>query len=224
MTYAVKDWKKFQHFKDRKPPWIKLYRDILDDKQWHDLDPVAAKFLVMLWLIASEKDNGILPDSAELAFRLRMSVRDVDKTISKLSHWVVRTDITPISTEHPEDDAAIALTRSQEREGETETEEEREALAQFLPKLRTAIATKRPDLNANKTWISYCGYFPPERRNSTNWSNWFNREVAGQQTAASDPNSQASVEAIAKAKGLPKWDGMEQWPIYRARVLGGVAA
>jgi hypothetical protein len=32
MTYRVKDWTKFQHFKDRRPPWIKLYRDILDNR------------------------------------------------------------------------------------------------------------------------------------------------------------------------------------------------
>lgn len=224
MTFGVKGWEKFQHFKDRKPPWIKLYRDILDDKQWHDLEPVAAKFLVMLWLIASEEDGGMLPDSAELAFRLRMSVRDVDKTISKLSHWLVRTDITPISTRHQDDDAMKALARSQEREGELETEAEREALSQFSSKHRQAIKAKRPDLNANRTWIGYCGYFAPERRNDTNWANWFAREAKGQQQSASDPDSQASIEAIAKAKGMPKWDGMEQWPVYKARVTKGVVA
>ena len=38
MTYRIKGWVKFQHFKDRRPPWIKLYRDILEDPDWHDLD------------------------------------------------------------------------------------------------------------------------------------------------------------------------------------------
>ena len=71
----IKHWAKFQHFKDRKPPWIKLYRDILDDPDWHDLDGDTAKILVSMWLIASEDDEqqGGLPDIRRLAFRLRIT-------------------------------------------------------------------------------------------------------------------------------------------------------
>lgn len=135
-TYAVKGWAKFQHFKDRKPPWIKLYRDLLDDLQWHTLEPSAAKFLVMLWLIASESDTGSLPDTAELAFRLRMQERDVIKLISRLDHWLIRTDITPISTEHQKDSAVKGLARSQETETETEKEAERETEKEADARLR----------------------------------------------------------------------------------------
>lgn len=84
----IKNWSKFQHFKDRRPPWIKLYRDILDDLDWHELSGDDAKMLVMLWLIGSE-DEGRLPDSKTIAFRLRMSVKDVEKSISKLEHWLI---------------------------------------------------------------------------------------------------------------------------------------
>lgn len=83
----VKNWANFQHFKDRRPPWIKLYRDILDDVEWHELSGDEAKTLIMVWLIASE-NNGDIPDSKVLAFRLRMTVRQVDSCLSKLSHWV----------------------------------------------------------------------------------------------------------------------------------------
>src|ERR1043165_2263672 len=95
MTYAVKDWKKFQHFKDRRPPWIKLYRDILDDIEWHQLDAVAAKALVMIWLIASEHE-GKLPPAKELAFRLRMTEKQTKSIVSSLSHWLEQDDIKPI--------------------------------------------------------------------------------------------------------------------------------
>ncbi len=30
MNYRIKNWDKFQHFKNRRPPWIKLHREILD--------------------------------------------------------------------------------------------------------------------------------------------------------------------------------------------------
>ena len=92
----VKNWHKFQHFKDRRPPWIKLYRDILDDLEWHTLDDKAAKVLVMLWVIASEND-GDLPDTKTIAFRLRMDELAVINCCSKLSHWLILDDITAIS-------------------------------------------------------------------------------------------------------------------------------
>jgi hypothetical protein len=117
-SYRIKDWNKFQHFKDRKPPWVKLYRDILDDMEWHELDPQAAKALVMFWLIASETD-GCLPDTKKLAFRLRTTENDVKKVISQLSHWLEQVDIGVISSRYQDDPL--------ETETETETEEEREA-------------------------------------------------------------------------------------------------
>lgn len=123
----IKNWAKFQHFKDRRPPWIKLYRDILDDKEWHKLDPIAAKDLVSFWLIASEYD-GELPDIETLAFRMRRPESDVLSSVSGLSHWLDQADITLMSSRHHV--APVAdVSDHQERETERETEEEKEKKA-----------------------------------------------------------------------------------------------
>jgi hypothetical protein len=111
----IKNWSKFQHFKDRRPPWIKLYRDLLDDIDWHMLDPLASKVLVMCWLIASE-DDGNIPDIKTLAFRLRMTEKQTSECISKLSHWLDHDDISVISERYQDD--------LPETETETETETE----------------------------------------------------------------------------------------------------
>ena len=111
----IKNWSQFQHFKDRRPPWIKLYRDILDDIEWHELDARSAKVLVMIWLIASESD-GCLPDTKKLAFRLRMTEKDTEASLSKLSHWLEQEDISVISGVYRDD--------LPETETETETEGE----------------------------------------------------------------------------------------------------
>ena len=71
MPITPKNWEKFQHFKDRRPPWIKLYRDLLDDVSWHELAPDLAKTLVMIWLIASEGESGALPPVKQLAFSVK---------------------------------------------------------------------------------------------------------------------------------------------------------
>ena len=102
MALRIKNWKRFQHFSDRRPIWIKLYRDILDDMEWHELDPAAAKTLVMLWLIASE-DVGRLPCVKEVAFRLRTTDKQVESTITRLSHYLEQHDINLISGGYQDD-------------------------------------------------------------------------------------------------------------------------
>lgn len=113
----IKNWSNFQHFKDRRPPWIKLYREILDDIEWHQLDPLASKVLVMCWLLASEND-GVLPDMKTLAFRLRMSEKQTSDCISKLNHWLEQDDINLISSRYQDD----AL----EKETKKETKKDKE--------------------------------------------------------------------------------------------------
>lgn len=122
---SIKDWNQFQHFKDRQPKWIKLYRDILDDPDWHSLDGNDAKRLVMLWLIASE-DHGNLPDVRKLAFRLRMKENDVIQLLNRLSHWLYQDDINLISSRYQPD-----ITEERREREEREKEEEREEREKF---------------------------------------------------------------------------------------------
>lgn len=116
MKLRVKNFAKFQHFKDRSPPWIKLYRDILDDPDWHELDGETAKILMMLWLIASEDEgkDGNLPDSRKLCFRLRIKEPELQQAVIKLSHWVEQLDTGLISD-------CYQLDAPEKRREETET-------------------------------------------------------------------------------------------------------
>ena len=54
----IKDWKRFQHYKRRSPPWIRLYRDLVDNTEWRGLSDSAARLLVELWVLASELQPG----------------------------------------------------------------------------------------------------------------------------------------------------------------------
>ena len=117
MTLRIKNWGEFQHFKDRAPPWIKLYKKLLDDKNWHELDADAAKCLISLWLLASETE-GDLPSTQEIAFRLRLSEKSIKSYVSKLSHWLIQddiaviSDINLISSSNQNDNNTIPLARS----------------------------------------------------------------------------------------------------------------
>ena len=113
-----KNWAKFQHFKDRSPPWIKLYKDVLDDPDWHDLDPKAAKLLIGIWLIASEDEGrkGELPSVRKMAFRLRVTEDELNQALAQLGHWLEQDDISVISERYQVD----APETERETEGETE--------------------------------------------------------------------------------------------------------
>jgi hypothetical protein len=115
LALRVKNWEKFQHYKSGRgaPPWIKLYRDLLNDKDWFSLDPHAAKFLISLWILCAETD-GDIPDQETLSFRLRISVKDVKKYLSLCSHWVIDHASTLLANCHQD--------ATPETETETETE------------------------------------------------------------------------------------------------------
>lgn len=68
----VVNWDELQHYRDRRPLWIKLYRKLLENPKWHALTGDAGKLLAECWLVASEHDDGVIPmDAAGLAWRLR---------------------------------------------------------------------------------------------------------------------------------------------------------
>ena len=77
MLLQPKNWAVFQHYKDRCPPWIKLHRDLLNNREFICL-PIASKALApMLWLLASETKDGTFNASVEeLVFRLRITEKD----------------------------------------------------------------------------------------------------------------------------------------------------
>jgi hypothetical protein len=85
---TINNWSKLQHYKDRKPPWIKLYRDLLDDLEYRELSDFSARFLIDLWLLASEQKDGVIKmDSKKLLWRLRYEKKkavDLDKALKEL--------------------------------------------------------------------------------------------------------------------------------------------
>jgi hypothetical protein len=87
----IRNWSKFQHYQTgdraKSPEWIKVYRNLLDDIEWHELDGDSAKMLVNLWMLAAEH-GGSLPPVKIIAFRLRCSEKQVNSVLSRLPNWV----------------------------------------------------------------------------------------------------------------------------------------
>jgi hypothetical protein len=127
MKLKPKNWDKFQHYRDRCPPWIKLHRDILNDRIFAGL-PIASKALApLLWLLASEsKDGEFDAASNELAFRLHIAIKDIEVGLKPLIDNGFFIDASTMLA--PCYQPAIP-----EREGERETETEKKSVAVEIP-------------------------------------------------------------------------------------------
>ncbi len=69
-TFRVKNFERFQHYKDRAPPWIKLYNELLDDYEFGLLPDATKMHLIAIWLLASRSENKIPFDPAWVARRV----------------------------------------------------------------------------------------------------------------------------------------------------------
>jgi len=94
VSIKIKNWENFQHYKNRKPPWIKLYRELLDNMEWRALSDFPARLLVELWLLAAENQGEIDLDSTALSWRLRLASNKLAKIDDALQELVTHGFIT----------------------------------------------------------------------------------------------------------------------------------
>lgn len=56
---SIINWERFQHYKDRDPPWVKLYRDLLTSESWVLGNDVSRVVQVASTLLAPRYNNQI---------------------------------------------------------------------------------------------------------------------------------------------------------------------
>lgn len=88
------------------------------------------------------------------------------------------------------------------------------------------IKTKRPDLDAELFLAKFCSHYAPEKQTEPRLVEWLATERktddgGGGVPSVSDPDSRASIEAKALARGMQRFEeSLMQWPQYRAMALG----
>ncbi len=127
MLLQPKNWAIFQHYKDRCPPWIKLHRDLLNDRSYMRL-PIASKAIApMLWLLASESKDGVFDGSLdELVFRLHITPKEYQDGVKPLIDNDFFILVSGVLAERKQ--VAIPETET-ETEGETETKKKATSVA-----------------------------------------------------------------------------------------------
>lgn len=146
-TFSVKNFEQFQHYKDRSPPWIKLYNELLDDYEFGLLPDASKLHLILIWLLASRSANKLPFDEAWIGRRINASEPVNLRLLARHGFIIVDGEIPQENQtlRNSEQIASKALQTSEqgaipEREGETETEQ-REREREIAPSALVAGAT-----------------------------------------------------------------------------------
>ncbi len=164
----IKEWGSFQSYKDRKPPWIRLHKSLLDNYEFHSMSVNARALLPMLWLLASEDDD---PVSGSIRFgykKIAFRLRDCEKNVISAVKEIEKANFIEIN--HSSDDLSDDLRKSYKNqscnenvtkfrksltpETDTETETEKETHMRFCFE---ADWTKYPRKRGSKekAWKEY---------------------------------------------------------------------
>jgi len=133
----IKNFRTFQHYKDRNPPWIKLYTALLEDYDFLALSDAARSQLMLIWLVAARMGGSVPDDPKWIAATIHctspLKLRELLASGFLIS--VEQDDSTALAsrTQGASDDASSALakvehatTRDAREEAEAETEGETE--------------------------------------------------------------------------------------------------
>lgn len=151
---AVRNWQKFQHYRERNPVWVKAYVELLDNPDWLALSDAAKGQLFALWLLAAKRGNRIPADPQALRVLLgvtgKLHVQDLiaggwieeaegsvagalasspasspaSNSASKVASKRASKTASAGASEAASRDASTSRASARSREGETETEGE----------------------------------------------------------------------------------------------------
>jgi hypothetical protein len=61
--FRVRNWDKFQHYKNRNPPWIKLHTALLENYEFASLQDASKLLAMCIWMLAARSDNKMPVDA-----------------------------------------------------------------------------------------------------------------------------------------------------------------
>jgi len=161
---AVKNFEHFQHYKDRRPPWIKLYQEVLEDYEFTRLQDASRSHLLAIWLLASRYENRI-PYDADWIGRAILASSPVDLDVLISAGFLTVCDGAS--------DTLAGRKQDAKPETEEETEAEKESAAgetKSDPRPRNASRTALKPTDQERVVLEHYTQVHPRRR-------WGDKEV-----------------------------------------------
>lgn len=208
----VKNWAKFQHYKDRCPPWIKLATDTFQNYDFSRLQDASKLLAVCIWTLAARSQDGTLAHDFEY-IKSQCCLGNTVKP-EHLKELITQGFIEFDSSSLADCKQSACLEGETETEGETEKREKR--ATRIPPDFRVTDAHRKfaaehgypsPDSEIHK-FIDHFKSKPGKDGTSLDWDARFRvwlskaekyggRNGSGrQQQTYADKNQAATVDAV----------------------------
>jgi hypothetical protein len=184
--FKVKHFERFQHYKDRRPPWIKLYRDLWQDRDFYSLNAVNKLYVIGFFTLASETDNNIPEDINWIQSRLGISEAPDFKSLTRSGMIAGRkrdasAALAKSSTNNEVQPIVETETYKEETEREKETDQIPAKPSNRAPEtfkvtneMKSWARSKYPRINIDSATESFMDYEfkTPKKDWNAAWRNW----------------------------------------------------
>lgn len=134
----IRNWEKFQHYKERSAPWIKLYRDMMDSELWV-MGSDASKLLATCTMLLAVRTDNKIP--LEPAYIRRACHLEFDPDFSELLKYQFVEIIDENGMRLQDASSVLATCTPEERERRGEKKEE--AIASSAPRRKRREAAEQ---------------------------------------------------------------------------------
>lgn len=183
MSYlSVSKFDQYQHYKSRRPSWVKFYVSLLDTEHPLNALPVPTRYLFdRLLLLAANYNNAIPKDFELLAKLLRMDPKECREGCEQLlkGRWIKETQTKRRASKGASKGASTILSP------EAEAEAERDTALVVVPTSTLDVAPRTAISNG------------PSGKGKLSDERWYLVEKILQATSGVDPNSRGVLEAYA---------------------------
>lgn len=120
MKYEIKNWDKFQQYKDSRPVhWIKLHCELLDNYHFEELSERDQLYLIKLWLFAAKNCGKFEGSDSFIGRKIGASELNMKSLVQ--SGFILRTE--------PYEGCEVSVPRGEERREEERREENKELMS-----------------------------------------------------------------------------------------------
>lgn len=144
IVISVRNWERFQHYKDRDPPWIKLYRDLLTSESWVLGTDLSRVVQVASTLLAPRYENKI-PYRFDLLKQV-MTLKCTEAAFKKAVDYLVEAkfleiqEVTEVAkTVEQSASTVLATCTSETEQRREETDKRQNGHSSALPTDVTAV-------------------------------------------------------------------------------------
>jgi len=127
----IPNWDRFQHYRDRNPPWVKIYTQLQHDETWLSLTGHQRGVLVSLWLEYASSNRQLRANTASLTRRTGLRVSSAQLKALNDAGFIRLVASKPLATR----------VRTRETEAEKEKSRSREARYEELETLGREFET-----------------------------------------------------------------------------------